>query len=51
MALLFEIFLDASLIGEGATLAEASREGGNLRALAVMSKSLSPTQRAWPAWV
>ena len=46
----FQIFLDASLMGVGALLCQAD-DAGRVKVLAVMSKSLTPTQQAWPAWV
>ena len=47
----FEIFLDASVLGVGALLCQADVKDGRLKVLALMSKSLTPTQQAWPAWV
>ena len=46
----FEVFVDASSIGVGALLAQVDSELKKHRSLAFMSKSLTPTQQAWPAW-
>ena len=47
----FEIFIDASLYGIGAMLAQVDAQLCKHRPVAFMSKSLTPTQQAWPAWV
>ena len=47
----FEVFLDASLYGIGAMLAQVDPELHKHRPVAFLSRSLTPTQQAWPAWV
>ena len=47
----FEIFLDASLYGIGAMLAQVDKALMTHRPISFLARSLTPTQQAWPAWV